>query len=155
LTVDLTARIAAVVGLQLAATLHPNGDPARDRAQLGLLRRFKDRLHPSLRWRTEVPMPIPGDLRAADGSIEGPFGTILVEAETRVFDFQAVERKARLKQRDLGANRLILVVNDTRHNRRAVALHPELRERFPISTRRCLAALARGDDPGGDCLVLL
>jgi transcriptional regulator with XRE-family HTH domain len=155
LTVDLAARIAPVVGLQLAASLHPNGDPVRDKAQLALLERFRPRLHPNLLWRTEVPMPIAGDLRAADGMIEGGFGTILVEAETRLTDLQAVERKARLKQRDLGADRLILLVADTPNNRRVLDLHPEIRERFPIGTRKCLAALARGEDPGGDCFVVL
>lgn len=155
LTIDLAARIAPLVGLQLAASLHPNGDPVRDRAHLALLSRLRQRLHPTLIWRTEVPMPIPGDLRGADATIEGAFGTILVEAETRVTDFQAAERKATLKQRDLGATRLILLVADTPHNRQVLKLHPELRERFPIATRTCLAALARGEDPGGDCLVLL
>jgi transcriptional regulator with XRE-family HTH domain len=155
LTIDLAARIASVVGLQLAASLYPNGDPVRDRAHLALLRRFKLRLHPSLSWRTEVPMPIAGDLRGADGVIGGGFGTILVEAETRLADLQAVERKALLKKRDLGADRLVLLIADTPNNRRVLQLHPELRERFPIGTRKCLAAVARGEDPGGDCMVIL
>jgi transcriptional regulator with XRE-family HTH domain len=155
LTLDLAARIAPVVGLQLAASLHPNGDPVRDRAQLALLERFRKRLHPSLSWRTEVPMPIVGDMRAADGLVGGHFGAILVEAETRVTDCQAVERKASLKQRDLGADRLILVFADTPNNRSVLALHPKLRDRFPVRMRGCLAALARGDNSGGDCLVLL
>lgn len=54
LTIDLAARIAPVVGLQLAASLHPNGDPVRDRGHLAFLQRFKARLHPGLGWRTEV-----------------------------------------------------------------------------------------------------
>ena len=149
LTLDLAARIAPVVGLQLAASLHPNGDPVRDRAHLALLGRFRRRLHPSLDWRTEVPIPITGDLRAGDGVVFGRYGTILVEAETKVSDIQAVERKARLKQRDLGAERLILLVADTPHNRKVLELHPELRARFTIGARRCLAALARGEDPEG------
>jgi len=99
-------------------------------------------------------MPIAGDLRAGDATVEGRFGTILVEAETRLTDIQAVTRKAALKRRDLGANRLILLISDTPNNRRALELHPEVREHLPISTRKCLAALARGDDPGGDCLVV-
>jgi transcriptional regulator with XRE-family HTH domain len=155
LTIDLAARIAPVVGLQLASSLHPNGDPVRDRAHLALLERFRLRLHHSLAWQTEVPMPIAGDLRAGDGVIEAEFGTILVEAETRLIDIQAAERKSGLKQRDLGADRLILLIADTPANRRVLALHPELRVRFPVGARRCLAALGRGEDPGGDCLVIL
>ena len=100
-------------------------------------------------------MPITGDLRSGDGWIAGSFGSILVEAETRLTDLQAVERKAGLKKRDLGADRLILLVADTPSNRRVLELHPELREHFPVGTRKCLAALGRGEDPGGDCLVFL
>jgi transcriptional regulator with XRE-family HTH domain len=155
LTIDLAARIAPVVGLLLATSLHPNGDPVRDRAHLALLERFRIRLHRSLVWRTEVPMPIAGDLRGADGLVEAAFGTVLVEAETRVTDVQAVERKSALKQRDLGADRLILLIADTPANRRVVTLHPELRVRFPIGARRCLAAIGRAEDPGGDCLLIL
>lgn len=155
LTIDLAARIAPVVGLLLAASLHVDGDPVRDRAHLALLERFRLRLDRSLVWRTEVPMPIAGDLRAGDGVVDAAFGTILVEAETRVTDIQAVERKSVLKERDLGADRLILLIADTPNNRRVVALHPELRARFPVHARRCLAALGRAEDPGGDCLLIL
>ncbi len=155
LTIDLAARIAAVVGLQLAISLFPLGDPVRDRAHLALLDRFRRRLHPGFSWRTEVPVPITGDLRSGDGWIVGSFGSILVEAETRLTDVQAVERKTALKKRDLGADRLILLVADTPNNRRVLALHPELREHFLVGTRKCLATLGRGEDPGGDCLVFL
>jgi hypothetical protein len=102
-----------------------------------------------------MPMPIAGDLRGADGMIVAANGSILVEAETRLTDLQAVERKAMLKKRDIGADRLILLIADAPNNRKVLALHPELRERFPIGTRKCLAALARGGDPGGDSLVIL
>jgi transcriptional regulator with XRE-family HTH domain len=130
LTIDLAARIAPVVGLLLAATLHPYADPVRDRAHLALLDRFRRRLHPSLRWRTEVPMPIAGDLRTGDAVITGRFGTILIEAETRITDIQAVERKAAVKQRDLAADRLILLVADTPNNRQVIELHPEVMSDF-------------------------
>jgi len=155
LTIDLVARIAPVVGLQLAGSLYPSGDPIRDRAQLALIERFRRRLAPAAPFRTEVPMPIPGDLRAGDGAIELPSALILVEAETRVTDIQAVERKALLKARDIAADRVILLLNDTPHNRRVLELHPELRDRFPISQRRCMAALARGEDPRGNAIVML
>jgi transcriptional regulator with XRE-family HTH domain len=155
LTIDLAARIAPVVGMQLGLSIYPNGDPVRDRAHVALLHRFRRRLHLNLTWRTEVPMPIAGDLRAGDALIGGAFGTILVEAETRLVDVQAVERRSALKQRDLGAERLVLLIADTPNNRRVLELHPELRERFPVTTRKCLAALARGDDPREDAMVVL
>lgn len=158
-TFGLVARVAEVVGLQLAASLHPNADPARDRGQLALLERLRKRLGPSVRLRTEVPVPIAGDLRSGDAMLavtgdDGP-ADVLIEAETHLDDLQLVERRGAAKQRDLGAKRLVLLVADTRHNNDVIRQHPELRERFPISPRRTLAALANGQDPGGDCLITI
>jgi transcriptional regulator with XRE-family HTH domain len=155
LTIELAARMASVLGLELAVTLYPAGDPVRDKSHLALLARFRARLHPSIRWRTEVPIPIEGDRRAADAVIESSIWAAMVEAETRIDDVQALDRKINLKQRDLGLRRVILVVADTRHNRFVVANVPALVNRFPVSTRACLAALSSGRDPGGDALVIL
>ena len=156
MSLDLVARVAEVVGLELAASLHPNADPARDKAHLALLARMRSRLERLARWRAEVPVPIAGDLRSGDaivGLTDG--GDVLIEAETHLGDIQLIERKSAAKMRDLGALRLVLLVSDTRHNREVIARHPELGERFPIGTRACVAALRRGLDPGGDCLVIL
>jgi transcriptional regulator with XRE-family HTH domain len=155
LTVDFVARLAAVLGLELGASLHPVGDPVRDKAHLALIRRFRARLSPALTWRSEVPIPIAGDRRSADGVISGAGFEILVEAETRLDDVQALERSIAGKQRDLGIGRVILLVADTRHNREVVLRLEELRRLFPIGTRACLTALARGRDPGGDALIIL
>jgi hypothetical protein len=87
--------------------------------------------------------------------IDGAGFRAMVEAETRLNDLQATERRARGKQRDLGLDRLILLVADTRHNRAVLEAHPELFERYPISTRACLLALRDGRDPGGDAIVVL
>ena len=141
--------------LQLAASLYPSGDPVRDAPQLRLISRFRSRLHRSLRWRVEVPVPIAGDLRSGDGLVAGVDWNALVEAETHLGDVQLIERRSSAKQRDLGATRLILVVADTRHNREVIRLHEELRERFPIDARAGLRRLGNGEDPGGDCLLVL
>ena len=155
MTLDLVARMAAALGNQLAASLYADGDPLRDRAHLALLARLRKRLAPSLRWRVEIPIPIAGDRRSGDATISAARWTALVEAETRLGDLQQVERRAAAKQRDLGAERLILLVSDTRHNRAVLRLHPELAERFPIDQRRCLSALAQGEDPDGDAIIVL
>jgi transcriptional regulator with XRE-family HTH domain len=152
---DLLSRIASVLGAELSIGVHPIGAPVRDKAHISLLGRFAARLHRSIRWRTEVPVPIPGDLRSADGVADTREFDATIEAETRLDDVQATERRLRSKQRDLGTKRAILLVADTRHNRTVIDAVPELREQFPIGTRACLGALARGEDPGGDCLVIL
>ena len=157
MSVDSLARIAAVVGMQLSVSLHPDGDPVRDKGHLALLERFRSRLGPSLAWRAEVPMPIEGDRRSADAVIadEARGFAAIIEAETHLDDIQALERAIAGKQRDLGVARVILLVADTRHNRAVIAAVPELARRFPVDTRACLAALKSGRDPGGDALVLL
>ena len=154
-TVDRIAVVAAALGLGLHIGLFPSGSPVRDAAHLALIERLRQRVSRTLRWRAEVPIPLPGDLRSADVVIDGPSVDEMVEAETRLDDLQALERRVRLKQRDMQIRRVVILVADTRHNRSVLAAHPELVERFPVSTRACLAALGAGRDPGGDAIVLL
>jgi transcriptional regulator with XRE-family HTH domain len=155
LTIELASKLASVLRLQFSASLHPDGNPVRDAAHVALLHRFRGRLAPSLRWRTEVPIPIEGDRRSADGVVDGPGVDVMVEAETRIDDVQALERRVSSKQRDLGIRRVILLVADTRHNRAVVRLTPALDSRFPETTRACLGALANGREPKADALVFL
>ena len=168
LTIDLAARFAAVLGLQLAVSLHPDGDAIRDSGQLALLERLRSRLPSIARWRTEVPVPIAGDMRSGDAMVIVSGGAasattsattsavdILVEAETHLGDFQALERRIGAKARDLGADRVVLLLADTRHNRAMLNTIPAIRERFPIDTRSWFWAIAKGEDPGGDAVVIL
>ena len=155
LSIELVAKIAAVVGLEVSVGLHPAGPPVRDRAHLALIERLRVRVAEGLRWRTEVPIPIPGDLRSADFVITSPVFGVLGEAETRLYDVQALERRIAAKQRDLGLERVVLLLADTATNRRTVATVPELARRFPVSARTCLQALREGYDPGGDAIVFL
>jgi transcriptional regulator with XRE-family HTH domain len=149
----------AVLGLDLVVRAYPAGDPIRDRAQLALLERLRSRLHPTLRWRTEVTLPIEGDLRAWDAEIVGSQSgrwRARVEAETRVSDGQALERRLALKVRDDPDGHLILLVSDTRANRAALrSLQVGLRELLPLAMREIMTALAAGRDPGGSGIVIL
>jgi transcriptional regulator with XRE-family HTH domain len=155
ITVDRLALVAAVLGMDLRVGLFPTGTPVRDAAHLALIGRLRARVPRTLRWRTEVPVPIPGDLRCADVVIDGETIDALVEAETRLDDLQAMERRINLKQRDMRIRRVILLVADTRHNRAVLEAHPELLERFPVSARACLRALREGRDPGGNSILVL
>lgn len=152
---DVLARMAAVLGHELSLAIYPVASPVRDAASLALLGRFRARIHRSIRWRSEVPMPIPGDLRSADATLKGQEVDAMVECETRLDDIQALQRRIAAKARDLGARRVILLVLDSRHNREVARTTPELHRHFPIGTRVALGALARGEDPGGDCLIFL
>ena len=150
------ARVASAVGLKPNLRLYPDGDPIRDVAHTRLLERLRVRIHPSLRWRTEVPLLIPGDLRAWDATIVGPEFGIGVEAETRLRDLQAAARRTNLKQRDGELDHAILLIADTRANRSALrAGATELAEAFPLSQRDCLRALHEGRDPGASAIIVL
>lgn len=156
LTIDMSARVFAVLGLAFIAQTYPAGDPLRDTAHAALLERLHARCHRSFRWQTEVPFPIPGDLRAWDATACAPTLRIGVEAETRLRDAQAVDRKVALKERDGEMDRVILLIADTRHNRETVhAYGDQFQARFPIPGARALELLAAGVDPGGNALVLL
>jgi transcriptional regulator with XRE-family HTH domain len=146
---------AGIVGLRLHAKLYPAGPALRDKAQLALLDRFQRRLAPEWHIRLEEPIPIPGDLRAWDMVLRRGSVAVGVEAITRLRDVQAQVRAARLKQKDTGTTRLVLLVAATHANRRALAAAGPLHTAFPLTTRGALAALGAGTDPGDDAIVLL
>jgi transcriptional regulator with XRE-family HTH domain len=154
------ARIGAVVGLDVRIRAFPGPAPLRDAAQLALLERLRGRLNPMLTMRTEVPLPMEGDQRAWDATIDG-FATrqtpmLPAEAETRIHDFQAQTRRIMLKCRDAGFDHVLLVVAGTRGNRLAVkAAGTAVAEMFPIPARDALALLGAGEYPGGSALVFL
>jgi transcriptional regulator with XRE-family HTH domain len=150
------SRHGAVVGLRLHARFYPTGGGLRDAAQLDLIRRFRARIGDRWRWQLEVPLDLPGDLRAFDAVLGKEDLRIAVEAITRLSDAQAQLRTASLKQREGQVRRLILLISGTHHNRRALATAAEvLATAFPLSTRATLAALAQGHDPGDNGIVLL
>jgi transcriptional regulator with XRE-family HTH domain len=156
LSVDAISRHAAAVGLRPYLKLYPAGRRLLDRPQLELLERFHSRLHPSWGWETEVPMPIKGDLRSADARIRIRACSVVVEAITRLADFEAQSRAGNLKKRDLQADRLILVLAATRANRRALGeAAPLIRASYPLSTKTVMRRLSEGRDPGSDAVVLL
>lgn len=148
--------IAAVLGLDLSVRAYPVGDPVRDRAQLALLARLRALLPPSLTWRTEVPIRRPGDLRAWDAVVGRDGWSVPIDAESRLRDVQAMSRREALKRRDDGAATLVLLVADTRHNRRVLRLaRADLAGDFPVAGRTILAALRRGEPPAGSGVLLL
>jgi transcriptional regulator with XRE-family HTH domain len=153
---ETLAMIAAVLGLDLSLRTFPAGDPVRDAAQLTLLAKLRGLLPAGRRWRTEVPLAIPGDLRAWDAVIEGRGWRVAVEAETRLRDVQALSRRLALKQRDDRQEVVILLVADTRHNRHVLRLAgPDLAPAFPTPGRAIREALSKGEAPRASGILLL
>jgi transcriptional regulator with XRE-family HTH domain len=154
LSIERIATIAAVLGLRASLRLYPVGQPIRDRAQLQLLDRLRRRVNPSLEWRSEVAIPIPGDLRAWDAAISGPGWTVAVDAETRIVDVQALERRISLKRRDSGIDKVILLLSETRTNRAVVGAAGAGLQPGSIPAREALVALRLGHEPRGSAVVL-
>jgi transcriptional regulator with XRE-family HTH domain len=160
------ASLLAAVGLDLSSRAYPGGTPVRDIAHLALLNRLRARIAPVIDWRAEAPvveqsrsqlgtLPVP-DRRAWDARIEGPGWRVGIEAETRLGDVQALERRIALKQRDGNVGLVVLLINDTAHNRRVLS-DPDvrLREQFPGSARQALRLLASGQPPRSSTVVVL
>jgi hypothetical protein len=153
---DLLARVTALVGLDLSVRTFPGGHPLRDHAHLELLLSFRARLHPSLRWSTEVPLPSQGDPRAWDGMVRGVGWRYGVEAETAPNDWQALSRRIELKKRDGMVDGVILLLPETRRTRLFLeAAQKVIPGLFPVPPRRILGRLGEGLDPGGSGIAVL
>jgi transcriptional regulator with XRE-family HTH domain len=147
--------LATALGLTIPTRPFPQGDAIRDAGHARLLERLRVRLDPGLRWRTEVPLPTPGDRRSWDAVTGADQWRLGVEAETVIHDTQALERRLALKRRDGGVDHLILLVADTPRNRQALAAAPAAFSDLPLRARAILTALAAGRDPGGSGIVML
>jgi transcriptional regulator with XRE-family HTH domain len=155
LSVEEIAAVGAVVGLDVRLRAYPAGDPIRDAGQQQLLERLRRILHPSLGWRTEVPLPDDGDRRTWDAMIRAAIWRMAVDAETVLADVQSVERRFNLKAADSGSDLALLLVADTRRNRRALAAAPTAFGGLDRNARPLLRALRRGARPPGSAIVLL
>ena len=156
-SVEYLSRAARALGLELALRLYPSGVPVRDAGQLRLEADFRGTLGPGLVFRPEVPLPIPGDQRAWDGIVAADDGLAFAECEMRPADLQALLRRMEGKLRDDPRSRvLILVIRDSRHNRRVLADHREvLRPLLPLDTGGILRALRGGRLPRTSGLLVL
>jgi transcriptional regulator with XRE-family HTH domain len=156
LTIDELCRLAAPLGLDVSIKLYPGGPRLRDGVQVVLLERLHREVSRELRWLVEVGLPLAGDRRAWDAVISGEGWRVAVEAESRLHDLQALERRIALKRRDDGDVVVLLLVNDTRINREALAAGAtSLRAAFPLDARAMLSALRAGKYPGASGIVLL
>ena len=160
LSIVQAAKLLAAVGLEVSIRAYPTGRPLRDRAHLELLERLRHRLHGSLTWRTEVPVTRSGgggtDLRAWDAVISGGDWSIAVEAETRIGDVQALQRRIELKRRDGAIDHVLLLVRHTRHNATVLrSVEPTFSTSFPLPGRRALELLIAGVELGSSSIVLI
>ena len=150
------AEHAAAVGLRLVVTTYPVGGAVRDAAQIRVIHRFLERVSDRFARELEAVIPLPGDLRAVDVVLRMPGCLIAVEVITRLGDLQSQIRAARVKARDIGATRLILVVAATGANRRAMdEARPAVIGAWDLDTRRVMAAIGAGRQPAHDAIVMI
>jgi len=155
-TVEQLCLACAAVGLRFSGSAYPDAPGVRDAGHTRLLQRFREQLPPGTPWRTEVGMPIAGDLRAWDAAAELMRRIVAIEAEMRVVNAQAVDRRVSLKRRDSGIETVILLVADTKANRATLASDREaLRASFPLDSRQFLAAIRNGLPPSSSGVLLL
>jgi transcriptional regulator with XRE-family HTH domain len=154
-TIVGAAELLACVGLGLSVSTYPLGDPPRDRRNALLVGTMLEHVAPPLVWRTEVPLPNAGDARGWDVTLTGHKRRTGVEFERVLRDIQATSRRIALKRRDGGVDYLLVVVEDSKANRRALGNWPTFLPELPrLSADQVLAALEAGTHPG-DGIVLL
>jgi transcriptional regulator with XRE-family HTH domain len=152
---DLAA-LTAILGLDLRLDTYPAATAHRDRGHAKLVDRFRACLHPSWEFRTEVPLPNPGDLRSWDGLIRGAGVRIGIEAETAPRDGQELQRRLAAKRRDGGVDHVVLVFADTRGNRAFLRdYRAQLETSLPLPSRTLLRALRDGQDPRDSGILVL
>lgn len=145
----------AVVGMDLSSRAYPGGAPLRDDGHHKLLARTRLILPEGAPWQTEVPLPGSHDQRAWDATTRLWGLRIGIEAEMRLTDAQAFERRVMLKARDGEVDRVIVVLADTRWNRSVLReVGDALRASFPLQGQAALDAIRSPNDPGCNLLVL-
>ncbi len=150
--------IAAALGLRLRIGIYPDGQPIADGVQLRLLAHLGRQLHPGLRWRMEVPLPISGDLRAWDAVVSSDDDRAGIEGISRLGAVDATVRRVLQKQRDDARIRsVVLVVADTVRNRDCHRHGGQivLRDSFPLDSAAVMRDLRRGRIPRLNGIVLL
>ena len=88
--------------------------------------------------------------------LERPIGRIGAKAVGRLVDTQGQVRPILLKQDAAGVDRMILVLADTRHNRRAIIDgRPTIEPAFPLAARQLLSTLRAGELPSANGVLLV
>jgi transcriptional regulator with XRE-family HTH domain len=150
----LLSRYASVVGLELGVRAFPAGSPLRDAGQLATLARFRALIGSAWRIRTEVP--VGGDRRSIDALLTNTRGSIAVECITRLLDAQAQVRSILLKADAARVSAVLIVLADTRWNRRVlVDAAPTLDPAFPLRRRAVLRCLRTGEIPKQNGVLLV
>jgi transcriptional regulator with XRE-family HTH domain len=158
LAVSVATQVAGVLGLNLSVRAFPGGPSIRDAGQARRLLTLVQSVGPPFTYRTDVPLPAAPDRmeqRAWDVVISGAGERTAIEFETRLYDIQAQTRRLRLKWRDDPVDHLLIVVADTKGNRRVLGNFGDLLADFPrLRTDAVLRGLRAGRHPPTGLVLL-
>jgi len=103
-----------------------------------------------------VPLPMAGERRAWDLLLRIPLQLVGVEAETKIRDVQAFVRRIREREREGGADVIVVVLSESAHNRRVLSqLLEALGPRYSTPPRSVLRALREGRPLAGGGVVIV
>jgi hypothetical protein len=157
-TIDEVHRVAAVLGMVPSIRVYPDGTPVRDAGHASRLQRFLEAVRDPATFRVEVPLPVVEgrpERRAWDAVVFRGRERCTVELEMRLRDIQEVRRRVDLKRRDDPSEAFLLLVADTRLNRRVLAEFATLFADLPrLRPGQVRAALAEGQLPPTGILLI-
>ena len=155
--IETLGRVAHGVGLKIWLKAFPVRDPSlRDTGQLRIAEYLGSIAHSSLRVAFELGL---GNGRSIDTVAFGPTEIVAYEIERMVADLQDRYRMADAKRAELASQhqrpvRLVVVVEDSRQNRRVLGEHEAFtRTLLPAGSRQVLVALRSGQPLGRDGLL--
>jgi len=151
-------RVAVVLGLSPSIRVFPSGAPVRDVASATRLQTFTKQVRRPLTYRVEVAPPRFDDrpeYRAWDAVLFGHRERTACELEMRLRDVQAVRRRIELKRRDDPTEHFLLLIADTRTNRRVLAEFETLFRDLPrLRPSTVWSALEAGRHPRTGILLI-
>jgi transcriptional regulator with XRE-family HTH domain len=157
---DTLVAVGAAAGLDLVLNAYPAGRVSlHDTGQMGLAEQIRSVASGAWGVRMEVRAGDHGE--SADVVLENPRELQHCEIERRAVTFERQYRLALRKREFLAAQdsrpvRLVIVVEDTRRNREALAPHMELiKSQLPASSREILRSFRTGQPLGKDGLLWL
>lgn len=157
-TLATLTSMGEAVGLDLVLNAYPGRSPSlRDTGQLEHAQAIVATAHGS--WQAALELSVGPHGRAIDLVLFGPTEILAIEIERLALDYQAQYRRADEKRQLLAAEhrrpvRLVMLIEDTRRNRDAMAPHLDLVGRsLAGGTREVLAAIRNGEPLGRDGLL--
>lgn len=155
---DTLCAVGAAVGLDIVVQTYSGRGPSlRDSGQLRHAEWLREVAHPA--WRTEFEVAAGDHGEAADVGLFGPVEIIVTEIDRLLLDFQRQYRRNKQKcdwiaSRHQRPVRLMMLIEDTRRNRAAVAEHAAFIESvLPAGSREVLHSLRTGEPLGRNGLI--